>query len=173
MIGKGYVQVYTGNGKGKTTAALGLVMRACGAGLNVLFAQFLKGRECSELEALARFGNQVTVRQYGTGTFVRGKPTDKDRAMAVAGLQEIGEALGSGRYSLIVMDEANVATSHGLITVEALLAVVDAKPEGVEIVITGREAHPKLVERADVVTEMREIKHYHRSGVAARKGIEK
>jgi len=168
----GHVQVYTGEGKGKTTAALGLVLRAAGAGLSVFMAHFAKGSPTSEHVALERLGDLVTWRHYGTGRLIRGKPGAEDLAAARRGLEEVREALGSGCYQVVVLDEANVATRLGLFPVEALLELIDARPEGVELIITGRGADPRVMERADLVTEMRQVKHYFAQGIRARRGIE-
>ncbi|NLG67194.1 MAG: cob(I)yrinic acid a,c-diamide adenosyltransferase [Actinobacteria bacterium] len=170
---EGYVQVYTGDGKGKTTAALGLAVRAAGAGLRVLFVQFVKGMEYSEMKALQRFADLITVRQYGRGCFIYGEPAAEDCAAAKAGLDDVRAALVSGEFDVVVLDEANIATSLGLFTVRELLEVIAARPTGVELVITGRDADPRVVAAADLVTEMREIKHYYQRGVQARVGIEK
>ena len=169
---RGYVQVYTGNGKGKTTAALGLALRAAGAGLRVFIAQFIKGTACSELEALRRFSDAITVKQFGRGCFVWGRPSRADVDAARKGLSEVRTIVSSGEYQVVILDEANVAAHLGLISVDELLAVIDAKPEDVELVITGRNADPRVIERADLVTEMVEVKHYYSRGVKARKGIE-
>ncbi len=170
---KGYIQVYTGNGKGKTTAALGLSIRAAGAGFKVLISQFLKLGDYSEIKALKRFDDLITVRQYGTGKFVKGKPTPEYIQTSRKGLQEIAEAIKSNQYDLIIMEEANVAVSCGLFPIEELLDIVALKPDNLELVITGRNASKELIEKADLVTEMREIKHYYNEGVQARVGIEK
>ncbi len=170
----GYVHVYTGNGKGKTTAALGLTLRAAGAGWNVFFAQFAKGKATSERAALERFGDRITMRQYGQPHFIRGNtgPDDADLDLARRGLAECREAITSGRYRLVVLDEANLGPMLRLFPVEELLELVDARPDGVELVVTGRGADRRLLDRADLVTEMQEIKHYYRQGVLARTGIE-
>lgn len=170
---KGYVQVYTGDGKGKTTAALGLAVRAAGAGLRVLFAQFVKGMEYSEIKALERFQDLITVRQFGRGCFIFAEPSVEDCAAARSGLDEVRAALSAGAFDVVILDEANIATSVGLFTVRELLEVVASKPDNVELVITGRDADPRLIAAADLVTEMREVKHYYRQGVQARVGIEK
>jgi len=170
---RGYVQVYTGNGKGKTTAALGLALRAAGAGLKVFIAQFIKGSPCSELEALRRFSDVITVKQFGRGCFIRGKPSPADAEAARKGLSEVRAIVSSSEYQVVILDEANVATHLGLISVKELLAVIDAKPEDVELVITGRNADPRVIERADLVTDMVDVKHYYEKGVEARTGIEK
>ncbi len=170
--GRGYVQVYTGKGKGKTTAALGLTLRAVGAGLKVFFAQFIKGKFSSEFSAIERYADQITVKQYGRSCFIRGKPVEADIAAAGEGLQDIRKVLQSDRYDLVVLDEACLAVHLGLFSADDLLGVIDAAGDRVEIVITGRNAPRRILDRADLVTEMTEIKHYHHQGVRARKGIE-
>lgn len=170
---RGYIQIYTGDGKGKTTAALGLALRACGAGFKVFIGQFLKSGDYSEIKALARFSDLVTLRQYGLGRFVKGKPTEEEIKAAQDGLKEAGEALSSGLYDLVILEEANVASSIGLFSVDDLLSLMAHKPLGVELVLTGRNAHPRLIEAADLVTEMLPVKHYYFQGVQARVGIEK
>ena len=169
---KGYVQVYTGNGKGKTTAAFGLALRAAGAGLPVFIAQFAKGGDYSEVHAFGRFDDLVTLKQYGSGCFIHGEPAEEDIRAAQDALSEIREILHSGKYKVVILDEANIATFFELISVDDLAAVIDERPEDVELVITGRNADPRIVEKADLVTEMREIKHYYAKGVPARNGIE-
>jgi cob(I)alamin adenosyltransferase len=169
---RAYVQVYTGDGKGKTTAALGLALRAAGAGLRVFIAQFAKGMAYSELASLARFADLITVRQYGLRCFIRGAPKPEDIAAAREGLIEAREAVASGRFDMVILDEANIATHFGLFTAEELLEVVELAAGRIEIVITGRRADPRVIERADLVTEMREVKHYYTKGVPARRGIE-
>ena len=170
---KGYVQVYTGHGKGKTTAALGLAIRAAGAGMKVFFAQFIKKQRCSEHAALDRFSDLITVRQYGMGLIRGGKPSDADVRAAQKGANEIIKAIVSEVYDVVILDEANVAAHYGLILVGDLLDWIRLKPSQVELIITGRYADPKVIEAADLVTEMREIRHYHAKGVSARRGIEK
>ncbi len=169
---RGYVQVYTGDGKGKTTAALGLALRAVGAGARVFIAQFAKGRPTAELASLARLSDLITIKPYGRSHFILDEPEPKDIDAAQQGLQETQQAIASGKYPLVILDEANVAVDLGLFSVEALLAAVNLKPEHVEIVITGRNAHKRIIDRADLVTEMRQVKHYHSKGVEARTGIE-
>ncbi len=170
---KGYVQVYTGNGKGKTTAAIGLAIRALGAGWRVFFGQFLKTGEYSEHKALAKFSDHLTIKTYGRNVFIKGEPEEEDRRLAQEAIKELAEITTSGRYRLVVLDEANVAVHYGLITVDQILDLVDGKAEGVELLITGRYAHTRLIERADLVTEMREVKHYYDQGTTARVGVEK
>ena len=170
---KGYIQVYTGNGKGKTTAALGLAVRAAGAGLKTFIAQFIKKMKCSEHALLEELGSRITVRQYGRGLIMGKKPSPADVKAAQAGYEEIKSILLSNEYDVVILDEANVAVHYGLITVQDLLALMALKPKNVELVITGRYADQKVMDAADLVTEMREIKHYHGQGVQARRGIEK
>ncbi len=174
-LDKGYVQVYTGNGKGKTTAALGLTLRAVGAGLRVYIAQFLKGQDYSEVKCIKeRFSDLVHIEQFGTPRFVTtGTITDEDLVLAKKALEKIKEAMLSGKYDIVIMEEANVAAYLGLISAQDILDVIDAKPENVELVITGRYASEEVIERADLVTEMKEVKHYYTKGVQARVGIEK
>jgi cob(I)alamin adenosyltransferase len=170
---KGYVQVYTGDGKGKTTAAMGLALRAAGAGLKVYFAQFIKGMKYSEHAALDVLASSITVKQYGRKCFINGAPKEEDISAAREGLVEVREIMLSGRYQVVVLDEANVAVRYNLFSVEELLDLIRIKPDGVELVITGRDADPRIIEAADLVTEMKEIKHYYQKGVCARDGIEK
>ncbi len=168
-----YIHVYTGDGKGKTTAALGLTLRAAGAGLRVYFAQFIKQGDYSEIRALAELGARVCVAQFGRGRFVRGAPEPADVAAAADGLRAVAAALASGRYDLVVLDEINVAVALGLVAEADLLDLLDARPPGVELVLTGRRASAAVLERAHLVTEMRAVKHYFEQGVGARIGIEK
>ena len=170
---KGYIQVYTGNGKGKTTAALGLAIRAAGAGLKVFIAQFNKRGNYSEIKALKRFSDLITLEQYGLGRFTDGKPLPEDIEAARKGLKRVKSILSAGEYQVVVLEEANVATKYGLFSVGDLLGVLLAKPDTVELVITGRGASPRIIENADLVTEMKAVKHYYQKGIRARIGIEK
>lgn len=169
---KGYVQVYTGNGKGKTTASLGLTLRAIGAGLRVYIGQFIKNNDCSEKKAIQEKLKDVTIEQYGGGSFIKQNPTSEDIKLAEEGLEKIDHAMKSGSYDLIIADEANCAVTAKLFSVEKLIALIDAKPENIELVFTGRNADQRLIDRADLVTEMKQIKHYYGNNVPARKGIE-
>lgn len=169
---KGYIQVYTGNGKGKTTAAFGLALRAVGAGKKVFFAQFVKGKTYSEIEAINRFVPAITVKQYGLGCFIVNSPTEKDSKAARAGLNEIDKIVKSKKYDVIVLDEANIALYYNLFDTEELIRILKKKKKETEIIITGRYAPEKLIDLADLVTEMKEVKHYYNEGVKARKGIE-
>jgi cob(I)alamin adenosyltransferase len=170
---KGYVQVYTGNGKGKTTAALGLSLRAAGAGLKVFIAQFLKQGDYSEIQALKRFADLIRIEQYGLGRFIKDRPTAEEIRSAQAGLQQVKTAMRSGRYDVVIVEEGNVAVTCGLFDVMQLAELIDQKPDNLELVITGRNAAPEIIQKADLVTEMKSIKHYYDKGVAARVGIEK
>jgi cob(I)alamin adenosyltransferase len=169
---KGFIQVYTGNGKGKTTAAFGLTLRAIGAGKKVFFAQFVKGKIYSEIEAAQRFLPSVTVKQYGLGCFIIKTPSQQVIEAARKGFEEVSQIIASGKYDIVVLDEANIAIYYNLFTVEELINVIRSKPEETEIVITGRYAPHELIEIADLVTEMLEVKHYYTNGVEARVGIE-
>jgi cob(I)alamin adenosyltransferase len=169
----GYIQVYTGDGKGKTTAALGLALRAAGADLKVYIAQFIKSGDYSEIKALGRYSERITIEQFGKGRFIKGQPSPEDMQAAQEGLQAIRLALSSGDYQVVIMDEGNVAARCGLFTTDDILAVMAAKPDRVELVITGRGADERVIERADLVTDMKAVKHYYEAGVAARVGIEK
>jgi cob(I)alamin adenosyltransferase len=169
----GFVQVYTGDGKGKTTAALGCALRAAGAGWNVFIGQFVKSMRCSEHAILDRLSDLVTVRQFGRSCFIKQSPDRVDLQLAEQGLAKCKEVILAGNHRLVVLDEANLAVALRLFPVEALLELICLRSDPIELVITGRWAHPRLVERADLVTEMREVKHYYRQGVLARTGIEK
>jgi cob(I)alamin adenosyltransferase len=170
---RGYTQVYTGNGKGKTTAAIGLAIRAAGAGLKVYIAQFVKMGDYSEIKALKRYSDLITVEQFGLGRFTNGKPAPEDIEAAHKGLERVRSVMLSNDYKIIILEEANVAVSLGLFPVQELLKIIINKPYEKELVITGRGASPRIIENADLVTEMRDIKHYYQKGVRARVGIEK
>lgn len=170
---KGYVQVYTGNGKGKTTASLGLTLRAAGAGFRVFIAQFLKQGDYSEIKALEKFKDQVTIEQYGLGKFVKGRPSSEDIEAGRKGYNRLMEILKKGDHDLVIAEEANVAVMCQLFSEQELIELINAKPEHTELVITGRGATQRVIDRADLVTEMHEIKHYYKEGVTARVGIEK
>jgi cob(I)alamin adenosyltransferase len=170
---KGYVQVYTGDGKGKTTAAIGLALRAVGAGLKVFMGQFVKGMEYSELKSLARLAPELVVKQYGREKFVHNKPQEEDFLAAKAGYEEVKKIIQSAQYDVVILDEANIAVYFQVLSVEDMLALIDEKPDSVELVFTGRKADPRLLAMADLVTEMKEIKHYYSKGITAREGIEK
>jgi len=170
---KGYVQVYTGDGKGKTTASLGLSLRAAGAGLRVYIAQFIKSGDYSEIKALRRFEDLITVEQFGLGRFIKGRPSDADIQAAAAGIEKIKQVFAAGRHDVVIVEEGNTAAGCGIFPVETLLELMRSRPESVELVITGRGAAPEVIAQADLVTEMQAVKHYYEQGVVARVGIEK
>lgn len=169
----GTVQVYTGSGKGKTTAALGQAMRACGHGLKVIMIQFMKGNiNYGELETAKRIPN-FTIEQYGLETFVDKKnPGKKDIELAKRGLERVKEVVKSGKYDIVILDEINVALDYKLIPLDEIVNLIENKPKGVELILTGRYASPEIMKIADLVTEMLEIQHHYPKGVKAREGIE-
>ncbi len=169
---KGYVQVYTGNGKGKTTAAIGLAIRAAGAGLNVFIGQFLKQGHYSEIKALKMHDN-IHVEQYGMGKFVKGLPSDEEKAAGRSGYKRLCMVIADGIHDLVIVEEGNVAVACNILNEEDLLHLIHIKPDHVELVITGRNAPVSIIKKADLVTEMKDIKHYFSAGVMARTGIEK
>lgn len=171
----GQFQVYTGNGKGKTTAALGLALRASGAGLRVYFGQFMKAGGTSELNALQQLEN-ITAEQFGSGKglLIGRAPDGDDLACAQEGLKKVREALTGGDYDVVIADEINCALMCRLLKETDLLALIDARPENVELVFTGRGAAQAVLDRADLVTEMRAVRHYYaEKRLPARVGIEK
>lgn len=169
---QGYIHIYTGNGKGKTTAALGLCMRAIGAGKKVFIAQFVKGMEYSEVKALKYFGDMVQIKQYGLDCFIYNDPTQEDIDAARDGLRKVIEIIASKKYDLVILDEANIALYYKLFNEDELIDLLKNKPTETEIVITGRYAPKQLIKIADLVTNMDEVKHYYTQGVEAREGIE-
>lgn len=175
MLEKGLVQVYTGNGKGKTTAALGLALRAVGRELRVCMIQFVKGPEpCGEHLAATMLAPYFTLVQTGhKGWLGRKKPGPEVTACARKAFEMARRAVAGAEYDLVILDEINTAVSYELVTVEELLQLVHEKDGHVELVLTGRNAAPEIMEAADLVTEMREVKHYFKAGVTARIGIEK
>ena len=172
---QGFIQVYTGNCKGKTTAALGLALRAVGREMMVCMIQFMKGGgPYGEHLAALRLAPYLTIIQTGREGWVnRENPDPEDVRLAGEALETARKALTSGDYDLVILDEINGAVSFGLLAVHDVLALMRQKPSNVELVLTGRNADEKVIEAADLVTEMREIKHYYKAGVAARVGIEK
>jgi cob(I)alamin adenosyltransferase len=167
----GYIHLYTGNGKGKTTAALGLAIRAVGAGKKVFIAQFVKGMHYAELDSLKRFP-EITLKQYGLDCFIVKEPTQKDIDAAQTGWKEISAIIKQNSYDMVVLDEICIALYYHLIELSDVLAVLQKKPLSMEIVLTGRYAPQELIDMADLVTEMKEIKHYYNQGIEAREGIE-
>lgn len=167
---KGYVQVYTGNGKGKTTAAIGLSVRAKGAGFEVSFIQFIKGRYTSEIKSLETLG--IEFFQGGRQAFIIGSPSKEDIESAQKTLEFAKEKISSGKYDLVVLDEINVAIYLKLISESDVMNLLSSKSDHTEVILTGRYATQTIMDRADLVTEMREIKHYYTQGVEQRTGIE-
>jgi cob(I)alamin adenosyltransferase len=172
-LSKGYIHVYTGDGKGKTTAALGLALRASGHGMRSYIGQFMKGQHYGELTAL-HDNPYITIEQYGDlrCCIRQEEVTPEHVAQARRGLERAREVVRSGHYDVVVLDEVNVALWFGLLAIEEVLALLEERPDNVEVILTGRRAPQELIERADLVTEMQEVKHYYQQGVSARRGIE-
>ena len=171
---RGLVHIYTGDGKGKTTAALGLSLRALGRGFKVCFIQFLKGRMKlgdGAFLALKRI-RSFEYASYGTGKFVVGKPTRRDFQEASRAFERAKDAIMKGKYEVVVLDEITHAVNLGLIDVDEVIELIQRKPSMVEVVLTGRAADQRLIDIADLVTEMREVKHPFSHRVEAREGIE-
>ena len=169
---KGFIRLYTGKGQGKTSAAFGLALRALGAGKKVFFAQFVKGKIYSEIRAVEKYLSGIRVRQYGLDCFIVKKPSQADIDAARAGLREVREIITAGEHDLVVLDEICIAVFYKLFTVNEVLEILKGKADGTEIVMTGRYAPQEFIDAADLVTEMREIKHYYSDGVNAREGFE-
>lgn len=171
---KGYIQVYTGNGKGKTTAAIGLAVRAVGAGLKVYIGQFVKSIEYSEIKIIKERFPEITVEVYGIdGCMMSGVPTENDYRSAEDGRRRASEALRSGDHDVVILDEITICCYFKLLAEAEVLALMEAKPEGTELVLTGRYAPEYMIDKADLVTEAKEVSHYYSEGVKARKGIER
>jgi cob(I)alamin adenosyltransferase len=174
-VRRGFIIVNTGPGKGKTTAAMGTALRAVGNGMKVLMLQFLKGSwHYGELDAVKAFGDNFVMKQLGRG-FVKvgGAETDpEDIRMVEAAWQESREAILSGRWDIVILDEINYAISYGMLDPEKVVETLKQKPEMVHVILTGRNAHSRIVEAADTVTEMRQVKHAYESGIQAQRGIE-
>lgn len=174
-LAQGLIQVYTGNGKGKTTAALGLALRAAGREMTVCMIQFMKGgAPCGEHLAALRLAPYLEIIRAGReGRVNRENPAGEDVRLARKALAMAREALSGEKYDLVILDEINGAIACGLISVDEVLSLMESKPPDVELVLTGRNAHERIIAAADLVTEMREVKHYFKAGVRARPGIEK
>jgi len=171
---KGYIQVYTGNGKGKTTAAIGQAVRAAGFGLKIYFAQFMKDFPYSELVSLKHLESKIVVEQFGNDSFVFAKePPSKLMIDSVkVGLEKSKERMLSGEFDLIILDEICVSIYFKLFSIDDILQFLEVKPKNIEIILTGRYCPKEIIEKADLVTEMKNIKHYYDSGITVRKGIE-
>lgn len=165
------IQVYTGNGKGKTTAALGLALRAAGCGLKVYIAQFLKGRDYGELNTLKKIKN-IKLEQFGAACFIKRVPQKKDIQLAEAGLAKVKKVLLKKSFDMVILDEINIALKLGLLKTERVVRLLKEAPGDVELILTGRCAPVQILKIADLITEMKEAKHYFSRGVKARRGIE-
>ena len=172
-LSRGLVQVYTGDGKGKTTCALGLALRAVGQGLKVYVVQFLKGRDTGEARAAARLAPDLTLRSFGRPVLINFKsPAPEDLALAREALDLAKDLLAAGDHDLVILDEINLALTYRLLPLPEVLEMLEKRLPWVEVVLTGRQAPAEVVALADLVTEMRPVKHYYEAGVAARRGIE-
>jgi len=168
----GLIHVYTGSGKGKTTAALGLGLRACGNGFKVHMIQFMKGRRYSEIDSIEKMNN-FTVSQHGRDEFVsKENPEQIDIDMAQEGFSYAKKIIDGKKYDLIILDEINVAVDFNLISLDDVLDLMESKPDNLELILTGRYAHTDIIRQADLVTEMLEIKHPYQKGIQSRKGID-
>lgn len=165
------IQVYTGNGKGKTTAALGLALRASGAGLKVYVGQFLKRGPYSEIKALKKFKG-IKLEQFGSGYFTKKHPSAEDVKMACAGLVTARKAVSKGHFDIVILDEINAALNLKLLKLEDVTSFIKTTPKRIEIILTGRCAPAAIIKIADLVSEIKDRKHYYRKGIKARKGIE-
>ncbi len=170
---QGLIQVYTGDGKGKTTCALGLALRAVGQGFKVAIVQFLKGRETGESRAAMLLAPDMTLRFFGRPGLVNLKsPAPDDLARVREAWEAASQIIAAGEHDLVVLDEINLALAHGLIPTEKAIVALKQRPPWVEVVLTGRRAPQELLAVADLVTEMMPVKHYYKAGVRARRGIE-
>ncbi|GAA0125149.1 cob(I)yrinic acid a,c-diamide adenosyltransferase [Clostridium sp. ATCC 25772] len=171
-MGKGYIHIYTGNGKGKTTAALGLAVRAVCAGKKVFFGQFVKGMKYNEVKCENYLPN-IKFKQFGRRCFINEGPEKEDIDIAINGLKEIEAIILSKEYDVIIMDEITIALYFKLLNIEDVLKVLKNKPYETELILTGRYAQNELLDIADLITEMKEVKHYYYDGVLSRDGIDK
>jgi cob(I)alamin adenosyltransferase len=165
------IQIYTGNGKGKTTAALGLAIRAAGACKKVYICQFIKGKPYSELKCLSKIKN-ITIEQFGRGCFIKNAPLAADIELAQKGFAKVKQIIKGRKFDLVILDEINCAIDVNLIKTSDVLDLIKTTPRTIELVLTGRNSPRALIRAANLVSEVREIKHYYRSGIKARKGIE-
>jgi cob(I)alamin adenosyltransferase len=176
MKNKGYIHIYTGNGKGKTTAALGLALRAAGWGKRTYIAQFMKKTQYGELLSIEKhLKDFITIEQFGVPGFhhTGDKVSEEEKNAAMQGIEAVKKAIASEKYHIIILDEANILAYFKIIDIRYLLDIMDNKPENLELILTGRNAPQEFIDRADLVTEMKEIKHYFTKNVTARVGVEK
>jgi cob(I)alamin adenosyltransferase len=171
ILTKGCVQIYTGDGKGKSTAAFGVAARMAGRGGRVFIGRFMKGLESGEIIACGNIPG-IDCEDFGTGKYIVGTPSAEDFAEAERGLSRVCEALASGEYDMVVMDEINTTLRFGLVTLDSVTDVISKRPGHTELIMTGRDAPQELMDAADLVTEMRVVKHYFDDGVPARLGVE-
>ena len=171
---EGYIQVYTGNGKGKTTAAIGQAVRAAGSGLTTYIIQFMKEYPYSELNSLKYLSKWITIEQKGGDDFVykRELPSEEQKRGAREALQKAADMMAGGAFDIIILDEILVTAYFKLLTEDEIIEIIKKKPGHVELIMTGRYCPEKIIEMADLVTEMKEIKHYYAKGILSRKGIE-
>ena len=172
MEQRGYIHVYTGNGKGKSTAAFGLAVRALCAGKSVYVGQFVKSMKYNETKIEGMF-EHIRIEQLGRGCFINKNPEEIDIRMAHEGLAHCAEILQCGEYDVVILDELNIALYFGLVQVDEVLAAIRQRNPKVEVVVTGRYAPQELIDEADLVTEMKEVKHYYQQGVLSRNGIDR
>jgi len=170
-MNKGYVHIYTGNGKGKTTAAFGLAVRAACSGKRVFIGQFVKDMKYNETK-IENYLPLITVEQFGKGCFINRLPTQEDKNAAGLALEKCSEILKEGKYDLVILDEINIAIYYELFHVEVVIDALKNRDNRVEVVLTGRYAPDSLIAMADLVTEMKEVKHYYSQGVLSRDGID-
>lgn len=168
----GYIHVYTGNGKGKTTAAIGQSIRAAGAGMKIYFAQFVKGQIYSEIKIIKEKLPEIEIEQFGRDCFIKKKPEPEDIKIAREGFETVKNKIFSRAYDLVVLDEINIAIFYDLLTLDEVIDLLNNKPRNLELILTGRRASKAIIEKADLVTEMKEIKHYYKKHIEARPGIE-
>lgn len=168
----GFVHVYTGDGKGKTTAAIGLAVRAACSGKKVYIGQFIKGMKYNEVKVQDYMPN-IVIEQYGEDCFIEKDPTDEDIKRARIGLDKIDKILKGNEYDVVILDELTIALFYKLLSVNEIIEVLESRNKNIEVVITGRYAPDELIEYADLVTEMNEVKHYYYKGVLSRDGIDK
>ena len=169
---EGFTHIYTGNGKGKTTAAFGMALRAAGAGKRVFIAQFVKGKMYAEIAAVRKRLPSVVVEQFGLDCFIVNAPEQKDVDAAQKGLGRVKQLIASKQYDMMILDEVFIALFYKLFPDEEVVEIIRQKPKELELVLTGRYAPQNIIDMADLVTEMKEVKHYYQKGIEARQGIE-